>query len=448
MKLFSFEDETTQNVEALDSADTLESDVNEIVVEAEKEHPDEEIETINEAVEAGNDLEKVEDFVEAQEQKGGMDEDTAEAVRLAVEAIAHRVGYNPKRIYQLYATESFATSSSRKVNTQLAMEGIKEFLAELWEKVKKFVMTLWDKIKEFWDKHFDKVVKSIKKLEALNEELKNSNIKYEKEGFKVKIPENIARAFRTDTTTLDIRDVNAYVESAEKFISDVKNNITSGVKNSLDEMYNNIVNGTKKYKFDIKEAVNGNVEKDEAKKDLFVNIIRIVLNLHEFDGERKVLIDNIVGGRELVAIINSSGQPDITLEENNKPNKTTDMVIPSKESLIDLNKKLISMLNEYIYIKDNINKVREINKEFTNKLKDHYQKYFKEAIGDEYGKKEEIMVKMGVNAYANIFSLINVFFGKILKLAKTIATDTAQACIEYISFILKEFKVSNMPKPV
>jgi hypothetical protein len=435
MKLFSFEDETTQDVETLDPVSSAKSAVNEIIIEAEQNYPDEELNAVNNAIEAGNDLEEVEEFVRKQEQKGGMDEDTAEAVRLAVEAIAHRVGYNPKRIYQLYATESFATSSSRKVNTQLAMEGIKEFLAELWEKVKKFVMTLWEKIKEFWKKHFTNVKHYIKKLETLNEEVKKSN--FANEGANVKTPDTLVHAFRTNTSDLNVNIVKEYITKVSDFTLHIRNNMDIAMKKVLDNIYDDIVNETRKYRFDFKQVMRGNIDIRESMIHVIVTSIQLAIGTTKYNGYRTVLIDDVVGGRELVIDTNSSGQPVIILEKTNKPNKNTNMIIPSKNDLINLNKEVIEMLNDYIYIKENIDKVEKINEEFNNKLNKYYKKYFQET-GYIKDKVDEFVIKSSVNFYTRLFSTINAFFGKTVGIIKIMVVDTTKAHIQYVESCLKQ----------
>jgi hypothetical protein len=468
MKLFSFEDETTQNVEALDSADTLESDVNEIVVEAEKEHPDEEIETINEAVEAGNDLEKVEDFVEAQEQKGGMDEDTAEAVRLAVEAIAHRVGYNPKRIYQLYATESFATSSSRKVNTQLAMEGIKEFLKSLWEKVKAVTVRIWTNIKEFWDKHFVTVSQFVKRLEALNEKIESSSGVYKDPSNKVvKAPSSVARGFAVaGNTTIKASNVKNFVVKAKAFIETIRNRIDGGMQNNLEALYKATVDSVEQLKAsfsqaekiatkkeakeaisNIKEATETYLGGSEEKRNFNINVVKLSLGVKNFNGERAVILSDIVGGKKLVVEADESKASISLVTEEGATSEEAELVIPGKKELVDLNNGMIEMLNTYIYIKDNVNKVNELVKQYVDRINETIENSLKEMFDSEVGKKVESKVRKLANRVSGRLSVINSFYSSILKVTKTIGTDTARYGIYYINFCLEQYAPAEQEVP-
>lgn len=169
-KLFAFEDagvagdqvELETPVEAGEVADA-ELEVQEEVGELESQET-----AIDEGTEAADQLEEVEDLVEQAADEGeGLDPVAAEAIRIAVEAICARVGANPKAMYALYATENFQSASSRKANTRFALEGVGEFLKELWAKIKAAISSLLDKATAFWNKHFSTLNRTQKALESM-----------------------------------------------------------------------------------------------------------------------------------------------------------------------------------------------------------------------------------------------------------------------------------------
>jgi ElaB/YqjD/DUF883 family membrane-anchored ribosome-binding protein len=452
MKLFSFEDEMTQDVQpAGDEVSSVEATVNEAAVEAEQEHPDEEIVAVDSAIEAGDDLEHVEEFVEKQEEQGGMDEDTAEAVKIAVEAIARRVGYNPKNIYQLYATESFASSSSRKVNTQLAMEGVKDFLKNLWEKIKAFVVKIWGKIKEFWDKHFSTVGRLIKKLEALGEKIsESSGTRKDTGGKDIKAPADIARAFRT-TSTLSIADVKEYVTEARVFAEGLKAKVAGGVQNTLNEAQGNLNKITselaKAEKLSKEEAeqfakeLQESFEADDHAKEYNVMAVKQILDVQGFDGEEKVVLSKVVGGKKLVVEADESRASIALISSDDATDANLDMVVASKKDLADLNRDMIKMLNAYIYMKDNANKVNEA----VNKFIKNTDKVVTEATNKAFGENnkakataEKVLSKQIYN-----FSRVSAFFANVFKMTKTIVISTTQAGVRYITFTLKQYKAAE-----
>jgi molybdopterin converting factor small subunit len=467
MKLFSFEDEMTQDIETAEGGDTVEAAVNEAVVEAEQEHPDEEIVAVDNAIEAGDDLEHVEEFVEKQEEQGGMDEDTAEAVKIAVEAIARRVGYNPKNIYQLYATESFASSSSRKVNTQLAMEGIKDFLKNLWEKIKAFAMKIWDKIKEFWDKHFSTVGRLVKKLEALGEKIAESSGNRKDTGGKdIKAPSDIARAFKT-SGTLSISDVREYMTDVKGFVEGIKAQSTTGINTVLSKVDEQIKEITDKYekvgtdsygksKEEIREAfskIDEEFKSGEISKALNVNAVKYVFGDNaSFTGGEEVVIPKVVGGKKLVVEADET-RITLTLQSiDESSDASLDMVIASKKDLADLNRDMTKMLNTYLYLKDNVNKVNDtVNKFIKNadkKIKEVSTAFATFEVKAAKGKKAESVVEGNIQAamekslskQLHTFSRISNFYANVFRMAKTIVISTVQAGVRYITFTLKQYK--------
>jgi hypothetical protein len=454
MKLFSFEDEMSHDIEAGEGGDTVEAAVNEVVAEAETEHPDEEIAAVDSAIEAGDDLEHVEEFVEAQEEKGGMDEDTAEAVKIAVEAIARRVGYNPKNIYQLYATESFASSSSRRVNTQLAMEGIKDFLKNLWAKIKAFVMKIWGKLKEFWDKHFSTVGRLVKKLEALSERIADSSGTRKDTGGKdIKAPSDIARAFRT-TSTLSAGDVKEYVTEASNFVLKVKG-FTSGASAMMETIKTegsivkdeDITKYTNINENQIEEKIReleSEYEKHNFDEQLNKEIIGGITENKSYGGEETALLSKIVGGKKLVAEVNDK-RISLTLQPGDDSyDSSLDMVIASKKDLADLNRDMTKMLNNYLYLKDNVNKVNDAVNKFIKETDKNINSKLDEKFRDKpkLNKLKTVLQKHASKAMYK-FSNISTFYANLFKMTKTIVISTVQAGVRYITFTLKQYKSAD-----
>ena len=164
-------------------------------------------------------MEQVEELVEQAAEEGeGLDPVAAEAVRIAVEAICARVGANPKSMYALYATENFQSASSRKANTRFALEGVKEFLQDLWKKIKAALSNLWSKVKAFWEKHVSSLGQVKKALESMKKKVSASSGKFEGQGFVEKAPGFILSSFPVqdgDVTKEDITKVIAAHGKAE-----------------------------------------------------------------------------------------------------------------------------------------------------------------------------------------------------------------------------------------
>ena len=151
---------------------------------------------IVEGGEAAAQLEEVEAVVEkAVEEEDGLTPAGAEAVKIAVEAICARIGANPKAMHALYATENFVSKSSRKANTQYALEGIGEFLKDLWKRIKARLSGLWEKVKAFFEKHVSSIGRVKKALEAMKVKVSDSSGKFKGNSYLDVAPSGLVEAF-------------------------------------------------------------------------------------------------------------------------------------------------------------------------------------------------------------------------------------------------------------
>lgn len=172
-------------------------------------------EAVADGLQASSELEEVEEVVEqAAEQGEGLDPVAAEAVRIAISAIASKVGANPRSVYSLYATENFMSASNRKGNTAHALEGVQEFLKDLWKKIKAAVTKLWAKAKDFWAKHISNVGRVKKALESMKAKVKASSGKMKGKPYLDKAPSGLISAFpgKGDLTIKQVQDYLASVQ--------------------------------------------------------------------------------------------------------------------------------------------------------------------------------------------------------------------------------------------
>lgn len=155
---------------------------------------------IVEGGEAAAQLEEVEEVVEkAVEEEDGLTPAGAEAVKIAVEAICARIGANPKAMHALYATENFVSKSSRKANSQYALEGIGEFLKDLWKRIKARLSGLWEKVKAFFEKHVSSIGRVKKALEAMKVKVSDSSGKFKGNSYLDVAPSGLVEAFASSS---------------------------------------------------------------------------------------------------------------------------------------------------------------------------------------------------------------------------------------------------------
>ena len=221
---------------------------------------DDQVTAIEEGIDASGQMEQVEELVEnAAEEGEGLDPVAADAVKIAVEAICARVGANPKTFYALYATENFQSASSRKANTRFALEGVGEFLKDMWKKIKAALQNLWAKAQAFWNKHVSSLGRIKKALESAKKTVSESSGKISDKAYLETAPAGLADTFpgssdvsasviqkyiathRGLTVTSDafnkrIEKINATAEKMSKLKGgDLKDEITNGMKDSIGE---------------------------------------------------------------------------------------------------------------------------------------------------------------------------------------------------------------------
>ena len=197
-KLFALEELDTNDTSVELEASPEVGEVADVQVEVEQEVAEaaQDSEAIEEGIGAADQLEQVEDVVAGAVEEGeGLDPVAAESIRIAVEAICARVGANPKAVYSLYARENFASASSRKANTKFALEGIGEFLKDLWKKIKGALTRLMEKAKAFWEKHFSTLGRVKKALESAKAKVSESSGKLKDKAHIEEAPSSLVEAF-------------------------------------------------------------------------------------------------------------------------------------------------------------------------------------------------------------------------------------------------------------
>lgn len=169
---------------------------------------------VEEGMGAADQLEQVEEVVEQAAEGEGLDPVAAEAIKIAVEAICARIGANPKAVYSLYATENFASASSRKANTKYALEGLGEFLKNLWEKIKSALSSLWEKVKAFWNKHVSSLGRMLKALESMKDKV--SQTKGSGTYEPIEVPGNLRAVFPVKGANLGVDELKTFVDTVSK----------------------------------------------------------------------------------------------------------------------------------------------------------------------------------------------------------------------------------------
>lgn len=154
----------------LGGEDTVEGEL--LEVEAAQEEAEGEAEAIDELEEAADGLGEVAEDVEASMEDGGLSPQAARFMQHAVESYTNRLGVAAPVVTSM---ESFGGTSGRLSATQVSLEGIKEFLKEIWAKIKSLIMSLFAKAKNLWIKLFDAAGKLAKRAEAIKKKARDTS---------------------------------------------------------------------------------------------------------------------------------------------------------------------------------------------------------------------------------------------------------------------------------
>lgn len=190
---------------------------------------------VAEGTEAAAQMGEVEDLVEDAVENGeGLEPVAAEAIRISVEAICARVGANPRAVYSLYATENFQSASSRKANSRIALEGIGQFLKDLWERIKASLKSLWEKVKAFFDKQISSLGRIKKALDSAKAKVAASSGKLKGTASVEAAPSGLISIF-AGKGQINTASVDKYISAHTKATDEVKGMIA---KKTVDMGFN------------------------------------------------------------------------------------------------------------------------------------------------------------------------------------------------------------------
>lgn len=342
---------------------------------------------IDEGIEASGQMEQVEELVaNAAEEGEGLDPVAADAVRIAVEAICARVGANPKSFYALYATENFQSASSRKANTRFALEGVSEFLKDMWKKIKTAINNLWTKVKAFWEKHVSSLGRIKKALESMKVKISESSGKLKDKAYLDEAPGYLAETagFGGDISTKTLKELIAnhsellvtsaeLVVSTQNFNTAASNNITdpkgaaAALSASSDSTSKVLVGGIT---IDVKWVVDRDegtvtleVEREQVdRKDkggvslAEKNDVKAVV-----DSMLKLIVDNIKTKEKVIKLNESFNKYSLAVEKAiNNSNLSEDDIKAARTSMkiaYRVNSKTPSLTNEALGLNIKLSKV-------------------------------------------------------------------------------------------
>lgn len=154
-------DEAVELVETVaDDSATVQADADEVGVS---------VSQVEDAVQAGGELEDIADVAsEAVKSGEGLDESAAEMASISIESIRNRLGIRGESRL-VPATESFGNVNTRVMSTRLIVENIGDTLKRIWAAIKAAAARIWEKIKSFLAGLFNSTSGLIKLINGLRD---------------------------------------------------------------------------------------------------------------------------------------------------------------------------------------------------------------------------------------------------------------------------------------
>lgn len=359
-------------------------------------------EAVDSGLEATSELEEVQEVVEQAAETGeGLDPVAAEAIRIAVKAIASKVGANPKSVYSLYSMENFQSASSRKANTQYALEGVGEFLKDLWKKIKAALDKMWTKVKAFWAKHISNVGRIKKALESMKAKVRSTSGKMTGKAYLEKAPSGLISAF-PGKGDLTYKSVQSYLDS---------------------------VGNLSKYPGVVAVGMSDKVP-GASDAERWINTIDMALQNMAKKDESLVLVGGDILNLD-VDVDRAEGQ--VTIEFDRQPIEEKDeergMPIADKATLTTLLENALKQIKGTIEIQKKADKTAEATTKFLNAIE-------KQIADADLSPEDQKAVRNAMRIGYKLSS----FDAKISSLAASENVKVCKAVISYAATCLKQYK--------
>lgn len=439
-KLFALEDLEAQIGETELETTPEEGEVADVQVETAEEVADvvSDGEAVDEGTEAAAQLEEVEAVVEkAAEEEDGLTPAGAEAVKVAVEAICARIGANPKAMHALYATENFASKSSRKANTQYALEGIGEFLKDLWKRIKAALSSLWEKVKAFFEKHVSSLGRVRKALEAMKTKVSESSGKFKGSSQIENPPSSLVEAFAGDTDVspgVVAKYIAAHNNVSQETIKIEK--FTESFK-ALSSKFTGIINSVDFSKTATVDQV------DKAGLEL-ATLMKILTSdeVISFSDKENPLIGGVTW-KVTIKGDQTDGTIDIDTDKDTVDSeKDIDVIICDKSALQKLIADTLTVIKDSVKYREKTHKQLEAFNKLSQEISKTVDHVYSgvEKLQDQDVKKEGFKAVKEVRKLVKIFNKISSKFPTMQTEVVTYNIKLAKAVLSYAGLCLKNYK--------
>lgn len=137
------------------------------------EETNEELETLDDSAES---LEAYLDFIKEAKQNGGMDKNTAKAVKIGLDNALRPLGTNSADFLGMSKASLESFDTNRRLNQTVSLENsITEALKSVWEAIKRGINKLINYVRDWWLKNFDVAIRIKKRAEKIKAKANETN---------------------------------------------------------------------------------------------------------------------------------------------------------------------------------------------------------------------------------------------------------------------------------
>jgi len=390
--------------------DTAESEAEMAEINEDARDIEDGIEVTDSSMDDKETLDDMADVMEESVENGeGIDEDTAEVIEIAAEAIYKRLGLRHSKT--MPSLESFGSKSTRLQATRVALEDMKEKSAGIGASIMKFIRGIMENLGKLWDKittFFTKMGmdKRLKALEASIKSVKDGSTK----SFETLENKSAAKAFSLKGGDATVADVKKAVDNAITLLAN-----TEKVLGKLDAVADRSLKGLSAK--DIETWAN--IDKDSFSKEVDEAIGGFVSG-----GENTLYVYGIgfkyetdESGKGKLVKLDRSGEPGEKIANANETH-------------------LKSIAQSLQTLKGGLDKITKNGKSKVDAIAKKYEKAAK-SIDDKKASDSDAAVKKSLNEARTLIMAQGNLLNAICHHATTIGINTINEGIKYCEACIK-----------
>ena len=239
------------------------------------EETNEELETLDDSAES---LEAYLDFIKEAKQNGGMDKNTAKAVKIGLDNALRPLGTNSADFLGMSKASLESFDTNRRLNQTVSLENsITEALKSVWEAIKRGLNKLISYVRDWWLKNFDVAIRIKKRAEKIKSKANETNGSAKEN--KIDVP-NIKQLHISKKAPTSAQIISSIEKCTNGFTKISSKRVTDGYGEFLDKVVDAVESGAEEFgtKGKAEGEANGKKGKKGAKSPKTQKVVDAVDN--------------------------------------------------------------------------------------------------------------------------------------------------------------------------